>query len=141
MLINLKTYAAINEQQSLMIEIQDRLPGHLCSPCLINCLFKVKPFKNYYLITLKCDSILTVVCQRCLGEFAHHYSNQTELAICDSDETAENMMSDYECIVSNSQVNLQELLTDELYLYAPQFHLDFKDCDHETDVFISVNAE
>lgn len=136
MIINLKHCVAKKEQQTLSIEIDKRLPNHLSSPCVINCQFIVKSFKDYYLVELKSESTLSVTCQRCLGEFSHSYSNQTELAVCDSDETAERLMSQYECIVSTEEIDLQELLTDELNLYLPEFHPDFKDCDHEIDVFI-----
>lgn len=136
MIINLKQSSAKNEQQRVSIEIDQRLPMHLSSPCVINCQFTVKPLKDYYLIEINSDAKLSVTCQRCLGEFSHSYSNQSELAVCDTDEIAERLMNQYECIVSSDEIDLQELLTDELNLYLPEFHPGFKDCDHEIEVFI-----
>ncbi len=141
MRINLKTSAARSEHQSLSIEIQDRLPEHLNSPCIINCSFEVKGFQNYYLVDLKSDSNLTVTCQRCLSDFSYPYSNQTELAVCNSEEIAEKMMDRYDCIVATNEVDLEELLTDELYLFTPEFHLDHNYCDREMDSFINPERE
>jgi uncharacterized protein len=141
MLINLKTAAANHGQQVLTLVIEERLPSHLHSPCVINCQFTVSSFDNYYLVKLKSDSLLTLTCQRCLGEFSYPYSNQTELAVCAGEEVAEKMMGQYDCIVSEYQVDLQALLADELHLYAPEFHLDHRDCDHEVDRFIDLQTE
>lgn len=139
MLINLKTFAAKAEQYPVKFELQDRLPAHIKLPCVINCRFDVKPYDNYYVIKLNVDSILTVICQRCLSEFSYPYANQTELAICTSDETAEKLMENYECIVSsNSQIDLIEIVTDELYLYGPEFHPEQSDCDNEMSKFINL---
>ena len=140
MLVNLKTIDDLNEQQSQDIEIGARLPGHLRAPCIVHCQFDVKVFKNYYLLTLRSESLLTVICQRCLGEFSNPYKNQTELAVCDSDETAERMMHHYDCIVSDEWVDLQALLTDELYLYSPEFHLNLELCDHEMERFFRIKS-
>ncbi|CDZ79263.1 hypothetical protein BN59_03581 [Legionella massiliensis] len=129
------------EPSSVTVELSERLPVYVSSPCSVNCQYKVKAFKDYYLITLQIDSFLPLTCQRCLGEFTHHYKNQTELAICDSEETAERMMSEHECLVATYQVDLQELLTDDLHLYAPAFHSNMSDCDHEIDKFIHVETE
>lgn len=85
--------------------------------------------------------MLILTCQRCLGEFSYHYSNLTEVAVCDSDETAEKMMNQYDCLVSTNQVDLQEIVTDELHLYAPEFHFDLNECDHGVDKFISIELK
>lgn len=138
MIINLKTNAAKAEQQEANIELRERLPAHVLSPCMIHCQFDVEAFNHYYVITLDVNSTLSVICQRCLKEFAYHYVNQTTLAICDSDEMAEKLMEQYECIVSNNnQVDLKELLTDELHLYVPESHPEITDCDNEIDRFIT----
>ncbi|MBA2656480.1 MAG: DUF177 domain-containing protein [Tatlockia sp.] len=137
MLVNLKIIAEQDAQQSQDIEISGRLPGHLHSPCVVHCLFQAKAYKDYYLLTLRSDAALTITCQRCLTEFSHQYSNTTELAICDSDETAERMMNHYDCIVSDYRIDLGEIITDELYLYSPEFHLDIDQCNDEIAKYIN----
>jgi uncharacterized protein len=139
MLINLKVCAAKARQQNTTVELKERLPAHIVLPCQVACQFVVKSFYRYYLITLKADSILTLICQRCLKEFTYHYRNQTELAVCDSDKMAEQLMDQYECIVSpNELVDLNELLTDELHLYGPEFHPQVSDCNNEVSRFINT---
>ncbi|HHF7343914.1 TPA: metal-binding protein [Legionella feeleii] len=141
MLINLKSEAAKAEPQNVKIELQERLPAYVAAPCVLDCQFKVSAEKNYYLITMDVDSIVSVICQRCLGEFHHHYTNQTTLAVCNSDEIAEKLMELYECVVStNGQLELEELLTDELHLYVPESHLDIENCDQEINRFIQVDS-
>ncbi|MBA2711094.1 MAG: metal-binding protein [Tatlockia sp.] len=141
MRINLKTSAARNEQQAHIIKIQDRLPEHLNPPCSINCDFGIRNFDNYYLLNLNSKADLIITCQRCLSQFNHSYLNQTELAICNSEDIAEQIMNHYDCIVAAQEIDLQEIITDELNLYTPEFHPDYKDCDHEIENFISAERE
>ncbi len=130
MLINLKTCAAHRAPQIEKIELNTRLPSHIVPPCLVNCQFDVKAYADYYLMSLHVESMLVLICQRCLGEFTYHYTNQTVLAICKSDEIAAKMMGQFECIAADSnQIDLVELLTDELHLYTPQFHPLAEDCN------------
>jgi uncharacterized protein len=50
---------------------------------------------------------------------------------------AEKLMSQYDSVVStNNQVDLLELVTDELLLYAPEFHLDPEECDKSIQKWI-----
>jgi uncharacterized protein len=137
MLINLKACAAKNKQR-MIFEVSERLPEQLASPCSVNCEFELVPLERYYLMKFTLDSKLLVTCQRCLSEFSFHYVNHNELALCDSEERAEQMMSDYECIVAETQIDLLQIITDDLHLYTPMFHLEIKDCDHEIDVFINT---
>lgn len=137
MIINLKIFAARGEEESVKIELQERLPAFISGPAILNCHFNVKMQGNYYLLTLKADSKLKAICQRCLNEFEYHYVNETVLAVCNSDTMAEQLMDQYECVVSdNNQVDLKELLTDELYLYGPEFHPEVTDCDTEVNRYI-----
>lgn len=141
MLINLKTCAAKAEQQETKIELHERIPGHISLPCIADCCFFVDSFDNYYLMKLDIDVRLLITCQRCLHEFIHHYKNQTVLAVCNSDEMAEKLMAQYECVAShNNQIDLKELVADELYLYAPEFHLETSDCNSEVNQFINAES-
>lgn len=138
MLINLKTYSAKEGPQQIKIELDQRLPARIASPCVVNCQFDVKAMDNYYLLTLRSEAMMRISCQRCLDEFSHHYVNQTELAVCNSEEMAEKMLEQYESIVSErNEVDLVELVTDELHLYAPEFHSSTKECDNEASKFIA----
>ena len=141
MLINLKN-DAIKGTQTVKVELHERLPARIVSPCSLNCQFEVKTCDNYYLLTLNVDAMLKLVCQRCLDEFFYHYLNQTILAVCPTEEMAEKLLEKYESIVSNnSQVDLAELLTDELHLYAPEFHPLIDECNSEAAKFITLEQE
>lgn len=141
MIINLKTSAASDHSQRVQITIAERIPANIEGPCVVDCEFKVRREDNYYLLTLVANSKLTMICQRCLHEYPYDYSNNTVLAICESDEQAVKLMSQYECITSqNNQVNLNDLLTDDLYLYTPENHIDLEDCDKVVNGFIITNS-
>lgn len=142
MLINLKNCAAKAAPQTVKIKLHERLPARINSPCLVNCQFTVRAVDNYYLMTLDVDVILTITCQRCLDLFSHHYINQTVLAICSTDERAEKMIELYESIVADhNQVDLIELVTDELHLYAPEFHALASECNRAASRFIREEHE
>lgn len=140
MLINLKTIAAQRSLKTIQVELSARLPDNIEHACVLDCEFQIQSYDNYYLLELATKGDIVITCQRCMHEFTHHYSNQTTLAICDSDELAEQLMNEYECISSiNGEIDLNEVLTDELYLFVPDKHLDFDECNKEVQQFI--NAE
>ncbi|KTD22302.1 metal-binding, possibly nucleic acid-binding protein [Legionella lansingensis] len=141
MLINLKTLSAKAEGEHIVLELRERLPTHLISPCTVNCHFSVEKCNDYYLLHLNVESNLGIICQRCLQEFSYHYDNTSELAIVSCDEMADKLMEQFECVVAdNNQVDLKELVTDELHLYIPELHAKSSDCDHNVDKFIGVES-
>ncbi|WP_298624320.1 YceD family protein [uncultured Legionella sp.] len=114
------------------IIINERVPSFITGPCQLTVTYRVEAEDDFYLIHLHTAGKLNLICQRCLQEFAHPYENNTVIAVCRSDERAEQVLESYETIVSsNWQVNLTDLIIDELHLYAPQFHPEIKDCDDE----------
>lgn len=140
MLINLKNMAAKAATEHLSLELHDRLPPHVSSPCIINCQYSVIKQSNYYLLTLITDSKLTIICQRCLKAFDYQYNNEIKFAVCHSDEEAEKLMDQYECVTAeDNHVELNDLVTDEMYLSTLEFHPEIKDCDSEINRFIGVD--
>jgi uncharacterized protein len=138
MLIDVKNLAIKGEWEHLELKIYDRLPVHVRSPSAVACRFQIQQVDKYYLLTLHAKSTLTVICQRCLQEFAYQYTNVTQVALASSDEMADKLMEKYECIVTlNDQLDLQELVTDELHLYVEEFHREIKDCDNEVAQYIT----
>lgn len=141
MLINLKNCVTNAGTQEAKIELHERLPSHLSSPPTINCRYEVEARDHYYLLHLEVDTSLLINCQRCLHDFAHHYKNKITLALCDSDEVAESLMDQYECITwPNKEVDLQDLLSDELHLYTPEFHSEISLCNSEMSRFINIKT-
>ena len=121
-------------QQTQVVVLKERLPAFVSIPCHLNAVYRVEARDNYYLIHLKTSGELSTVCQRCLQELNGSYENQTLIAVCRNDERAEQLSEFYECIVSsNGQVDLNELIVDELHLYAPLFHSDMEDCGNEVN--------
>lgn len=131
MLLTLKTAVEQPRQSNVMV-ISERLPPHLLAPCTVHYGYQLRTQDNYYVLDLEIDVLLTVICQRCLQHFAQPYSNQSKTAICKSDEWAEQLMEQYDCVViSREQLNLQELITDELFTSTGENHPNISDCDQE----------
>ncbi len=129
-------------QHVKLLTVNERLPVFLIAPCQLTVSYHVEAKDDYYLIHLKVSGNVTSVCQRCMQEFPTSYENHTIIAVCRSDERAEQLLELYECIVSsNWQVDLGELVVDELHLYAPQFHPDINDCDSEINQFLTGKNE
>lgn len=119
-------------QQITKVTVNERLPDFIIGPCHLTASYHVESKDDYYLIDLSVEGDLRIICQRCMQEFDAPYDNKTLIAVCQNDDRAEQLLDQYECIVSsNWQVNLDELIIDELHLYAPQFHSEVKDCDSE----------
>ncbi|ARM32200.1 metal-binding protein [Legionella longbeachae] len=118
--------------QNKTIELKERLPNFITAPGHLHVTYQVAAKEDFYLIYLHVTGELTIQCQRCLDEFNFPYDNKTVIAVCRNDERAEQILEHYECIVSaNLQISLEDILIDELHLYAPQFHAEISDCSSE----------
>jgi uncharacterized protein len=114
-----------HQQQTKIIKLTERLPDFILGPCELKVDYRVEAVEDYYLIHLQVTGELMIICQRCLQEFKLPYDNSTLIAACFSEKRANQLLRNYECIVSeNGQIVLEDLIIDELYLYAPQFHPD-----------------
>lgn len=117
-------------QHNKKLILSERLPDFISEPCTLDVAYQVEAKDNFHLIHLKVEGELLITCQRCMQEFNHHYKNETVIAVVRNDERAEQLLELYECFVSsNGEVNLNDLVIDELHLYAPQFHDEISDCD------------
>ena len=122
------------------VKLEERLPNFITGPCQLHVRFQVEAKEDFYLIHFHVQGKLHIQCQRCLDEFDFPYDNQTIIAVCRSDMRAEQILELYECIVSaNLQVSLEEILIDELHLYAPQFHATITECNSEINQFLKGN--
>lgn len=118
--------------QNKTIVLSERLPNFITAPCHLNVTYQIEVNDDFYLINLHVTGELSLHCQRCLDEFKFPYDNTTVVAVCRNEERAEQILEHYECIVSaNLHVSLEEVLIDELHLYAPQFHAQISDCRSE----------
>ena len=121
------------------IDITERLPVYVRAPGHINCRYQVKKLDNYYLLIVDSTGDLTVVCQRCNQLFNYHYHHKTELAICDSDSMAEQLLEQMESVViKNFKINLVDVLTDDLHLFVPEKHDDINLCHPDARDYLVV---
>lgn len=125
-------------QQTITITLTERLPSFINSSCQLNVTYRVESVNDFYLIHLHVQGLLPIYCQRCLDQFNFAYDNTTKVAVCRTEDRAEQILPEYECFVAaNFQVSLEELLIDELHLYAPQFHPAISDCNAEINQILT----
>lgn len=130
------------DKQIKSLILTERLPNYLSVPCHVNVTYQVEAKDKFYLIHLNVTGELNIICQRCVKEFSFPYENQTEIAVCRNDERAEQLLEHYECIVSSTgEVELEDLIIDELHLYAPLFHPLIDDCDSEILEILTTKNE
>lgn len=120
--------------------IEERLPEHIQSPCKLTCDLQIQKQRGYYLLDLNIQGNLDVICQRCLQSFCYDYQHSTQLAVCHTEEIAERLMEEYECIVEDHEIDLKDILADDLHLYSVQKHEQLQDCDIEMRRLIGTKA-
>lgn len=105
------------------LTLTDRIPFFLESPCQVHCQLSLVKESSYYLLTMELTGTLSVVCQRCGEVFTKPLQRTTTLALCDTEEQAESLMSEYDPIVlSRGGFDLTFLVTDDLLLYTEAVH-------------------
>ncbi len=103
------------------IVLSQRLPKWIESECELVCQYQVKTCGDYYLLDLKTSAVLPITCQRCLEIIQYNYDQETQLAVCVDDKRAEELMALFDCVVvEDTQLNLDDILIDDLYLYVPE---------------------
>ena len=129
---------AKQSQHNKHLVINERLPQFIVAPCKVYVTYHVEMKDDFYLIHLRVTGDLTITCQRCMQEFHLSYDNPTILAVTRNDDRSEQLLEHYECIVSsNGQVDLEDLVIDELHLYAPPFHQEINECDREVNQILT----
>lgn len=125
-------------QQEKEVILNERLPSFVSPGCRLHASYHIEAKDDFYLIHLRVQGNLNSICQRCMENFTVCYNNSTVIAVCRNVERAEQLLSQYECLVSsNWQVDLNELIIDELHLYAPQVHPDINECAKEINEILT----
>jgi uncharacterized protein len=134
--ICLKTHVKYAKPQTVVVTLQERLPARVQGPCDITCTFEITEESDHYLLHFEASGSVNITCQRCLDSFPYSYYHQTTLAVCPNDAVAESLMASFECIDGQKEIDLNEVLTDDLYLILPEKHPDFSHCNLEISQLI-----
>jgi len=141
MMLQLHELAKQGKKTEALI-LKERLPDYVFSPCQLKATYQVESQGNFYLVRLSVSGDLRLCCQRCMDEFTFNYDNDVAIAVCRSDERAEQLLEYYECIVAiNDEISIEDLVVDELYLYAPMFHPASDDCNSEINQILTEKNE
>ncbi len=120
---SLKTLAKQANSSQVTLQLQERVPYYVQSPCDVHCEIVVRQEPHYYHVDLKISGQLTIHCQRCAQDFNHAYEHSSELAICPDEATADRMMASIDCIVEpGDDMDLIAIATDDLHLFCPEKH-------------------
>lgn len=123
MKISLPEFAKVQEIQHKSFMLTDRLPQYINGNIVVDCTFHVKKHDNGYILSLKTQAKPEIICQRCLNLFKYDYFYSNDLLICDNEDIANSKMQQYECVVVKTyNIVLQDILTDDLYLFLPDKH-------------------
>lgn len=132
--ICLKTYAKQTRPTTTVVTLSERLPSWIESSCKVECTFQIQSTKDYYLLQATVHGTLPITCQRCLSVVEYPYESSIELALCQSEEKADQLMSTFDCIVvDHHQFNLEDVLTDELHLSSPEIPHEIAACHLHQD--------
>lgn len=124
--------------QGAVVFVEERLPVFISEPCKLQVKYRVRSEMDFYLIDLQVSGHIHCNCQRCLQDYDYDFDQTSTIAVCTSEERASELQDHYECIVvPQNQVQLTELVTDELHLYAPEQHPNIEDCQGDVMAFLS----
>ncbi len=138
MIVCLKTASKRAEPESMLLNIQERLPVNMLKPSTLACEYHIEQIQDYWTLQLKIRGNLTLSCQRCVDEFEHAFEHKNVLTIVKREEDAEKMSQDHEIIVADHQtINIVDVITDELHLFVPEHHLQYDDCNRDLSKFLS----
>ena len=136
MKICLKTLVREGGDKQVVIDIHKRLPSYIIADCHFACHIKASYCDGYYLLEISSQGILQIECQRCLQPFPYNFEHKSVLAACTDEVAAENLLGEYETIVANNHfIDLNDIITDDIYLTAPEKHINSQDCDDEIQLY------
>lgn len=139
-MLNLKEEVKKGNQTKKLI-VDSRLPAFIDNPVELDVTYEVTPAQDFFIINLCVQGVFNVQCQRCMEHFIHSYDNKTHIAVCSGDQQAEKLQNEYECVVADGfLIDLEELIADELHLYAPTSHETKSQCSHEINHFLSEKS-
>lgn len=122
---SLKTLAKQMHPMQTSLQLNERLPYYIHSPCTVDCEVTVRQEHRYYHLNLKISGQFTISCQRCAKDFPFAYEHSSELAVCVDDDTANRMMIRMDSIVHpEDDLDLIAIVTDDLHLFCPEKHED-----------------
>ena len=140
--ICLKTYAKREKKTQAQIVVTERLPLHLAGPCVLNCELHVHAEKDHYVVTLQSTGTLEISCQRCLAGFSYDHQHLSTLAVCTDDLVASRLMARFDdVVVTQDELDLIHMITDELHLLVPERHACANDCDKDTLSMIGTYSD
>ena len=120
----------VSNWQQLLID--DRLPYFVAKPFEMRFQYQIENRGEFYLLRLNEETLVPLLCQRCAEVWSYEYHNQTELAICADEQTAEKYQSVHDVIVVPDLIlDIKDVLVDNMHLFLPNMHLEVENCNKD----------
>ena len=130
MKIDLKKKSLMNRSEQFQVIINERLPSYIPEPVELTCSYEVKQEGRVLILNLMQRGLIKTECQRCLSAFDHEFSLESEMAVCRSEEIARQYQDSFDVIVApDDNIELDDILIDNLYLFSASFHNNLELCD------------
>ncbi len=108
---------------TLSLKLETRLPEHLIGPCLLTCHWHLETTTDQPILALALEGDLSIVCQRCAQPVNLPFHHENKIALCNNQATLDRLMPEMDCLLMEElPSSLEELVIDELFLYAPDRH-------------------
>ena len=129
MKIDIRKKANSPKSEDINIILEDRLPHYVLEPIEMMFSYEVEKEGPLYLLTIYENAHPKIQCQRCMEECSQPFEHTSKIAICGSDEIAQQYQSAYDLIVApDFIIEINDILIDDLHLYLSNFHKKIDQC-------------
>jgi uncharacterized protein len=116
-------------KEDIQVILDERLPSYVLEPMEMTFSYEIEKEGPLYLLTIHEKANPKIQCQRCMEECTQLFEHTSKIAICGSDEIAQQYQSTHDLIVaSDFIIEINDILIDDLHLYLPNFHKKIDQC-------------
>ncbi|NBX84093.1 MAG: metal-binding protein [Gammaproteobacteria bacterium] len=129
MKIDMRKKVNNDKNHDIKVILEDRLPSFVIEPIEMTFSYEVEKEGPLNLLTIHEKAYPKIQCQRCMEECSQPFEHTSQIAICSSDEIAQQYQSSYDLIVASDFIlEINDILIDDLHLYLPNFHKKIDQC-------------
>jgi uncharacterized protein len=129
MKIDMRKKVNTSKNEAIKVVLDDRLPSYVIDSIEMTFSYEVEKEGPLYILTIHEKACPKIQCQRCMEECSQPFEHTSQIAICGSDEIAQQYQSAYDLIVaSDFIIEINDILIDDLHLYLPNFHKKIDQC-------------
>lgn len=129
MKIDIRKKVNLPKSDEIKLILDERLPYYVLEPIEMSFSYEVIKEGSIYILTVYEYAQPKVQCQRCMEDTVQPFEHESKIAICGSEEIAQQYQSGYDLIVSpDFIIEIKDILIDDLHLYLSNFHKKIDQC-------------